>query len=652
MYKELRPEQIDILVGSPAVNDEFSKKIRELDRRLQANGMSYRDWETLNDRQHDIFADNLFLDGECATSVDNYVMGAVDSCWCPDVIDDLHHHSPVLMREIEKQQDMLPDMKVKIGESLNNLNETIYSLVREFLAERLPDDLGKAGSVPQEPDEGLADRLKNPQALAGNKAAQAITSVGGQDVESEWNKNIARLRSAKSGESDAGGKVNEIWIAALLANPDLDGKVKYKEPLAQVQIDRSEAQAKDIQQYIDEENLGNISKVYWSGGAFPWMEITGLDVNTKKNPSDLLIEFEDGKFLGVSLKSYGGSSYTKSNPGENVFADSYQEGGLDAGKNKAEEIREKKQQQAFVRIDSQIKPALKRKVEELANSEGKKVADQINQPTTPQQDYDIFQKKFQSDNALDVMDGILGIAALTLQSNPSSKLPTVTSKMLKTFYKRLYKTFILYNANKVSEEMYQAGKIEQQPPQITEDTAEKMPGIIDSKQLSLVKDKKYKLLDLSVLDSPELLNAYDLYKQSADEALHEVAVAFQESFNQADDPRGFITQQYKYDQEKPRFIVSVGSGGGKKAVKVKREDPFKEVPEWADYAERENYSFEALPPKTDTVVIVAENEEGRKESIGTVRAKYASFPFGSIKFAVNETKGADKVFGTVDRTSD
>ena len=133
MYKELGPEQIDILVGSPAVNDEFSKKIRELDRRLQANGMSYRDWETLNDRQHDIFADNLFLDGECATSVDNYVMGAVDSCWCPDVIDDLHHHSPVLMREIEKQQEMLPDMKVKIGESLNNLNETLDLLLENVI---------------------------------------------------------------------------------------------------------------------------------------------------------------------------------------------------------------------------------------------------------------------------------------------------------------------------------------------------------------------------------------------------------------------------------------------------------------------------------------------------------------------------------------
>jgi hypothetical protein len=133
MDKELRPEQIDILVGNSAVNNEFSKKIGELDRRLKRNGMDYRQWDTLNDRQHDIFTDNLFLDGGCATSVDDYVKGAVSSCGCPDTEEDLHHHSPVLMREIEKQQDMLPDMKVKIGESLNNLNETIDLLLENIM---------------------------------------------------------------------------------------------------------------------------------------------------------------------------------------------------------------------------------------------------------------------------------------------------------------------------------------------------------------------------------------------------------------------------------------------------------------------------------------------------------------------------------------
>jgi hypothetical protein len=154
MHKELRPEQIEILVGSPAVNDEFSKKIKELDRRLKANSMSYRDWEILNDRQHDIFSSDMFLDGQCAASMREYVMGAVDSCWCPDVVEDLEHHSPVLIREIEKQQDMLPDIKVKIGENLNNLNDTIDLLLEQVIQEvsrkgvAHPDKVGKTMKNP------------------------------------------------------------------------------------------------------------------------------------------------------------------------------------------------------------------------------------------------------------------------------------------------------------------------------------------------------------------------------------------------------------------------------------------------------------------------------------------------------------------------
>ena len=125
MDQDLRPDQIEILVGSPAVNDEFSRKIKELDRRLQANGMYYKDWETLNDRQHDVFSSDMFLEGDNANSVKHYVMAAVNSCWCPDVIEDLHHHSPVLIREIEKQQEMLPDMTVKIGEGLQYINNLV-----------------------------------------------------------------------------------------------------------------------------------------------------------------------------------------------------------------------------------------------------------------------------------------------------------------------------------------------------------------------------------------------------------------------------------------------------------------------------------------------------------------------------------------------
>ena len=125
----LKPHQVDLIITSGPVRDEFAQKVKELDRRLKMNGMDYKQWDTLTDHQHEIFTDNLFLDGECAASPENYVRGAVDSCWCPDVVEDLHHHSPVLMREIEKQQEMAPDITVKISESLQSLNQFIDTQV-------------------------------------------------------------------------------------------------------------------------------------------------------------------------------------------------------------------------------------------------------------------------------------------------------------------------------------------------------------------------------------------------------------------------------------------------------------------------------------------------------------------------------------------
>ena len=121
----LKPQQVDLVIASGPVRDEFAQKVKELDRRLKMNGMNYQQWDTLTDHQHDIFTDNLFLDGECATSPEDYVRGAVSSCGCPDVVEDLHHHSPVLMREIEKQQEMAPDITVKISEALQSLNQFI-----------------------------------------------------------------------------------------------------------------------------------------------------------------------------------------------------------------------------------------------------------------------------------------------------------------------------------------------------------------------------------------------------------------------------------------------------------------------------------------------------------------------------------------------
>jgi hypothetical protein len=187
MHKKLRPEQVDILVGSSPVNTEFSTKVRELDRRLHANGMSYRDWESLNDRQHDIFTDNLFLDGQCASSVDHYVKGAVASCGCPDTEEELHHHSPVLMGEIEKQEDMLPDITMKIGEGLDNLNGLIDLVLEQMLSEEETEDQRYA-SVNEAVKEILA--AANPEVTTNGKdgggAPPQKKSKGGYSDAKTW----------------------------------------------------------------------------------------------------------------------------------------------------------------------------------------------------------------------------------------------------------------------------------------------------------------------------------------------------------------------------------------------------------------------------------------------------------------------------------
>ncbi len=137
MHGQLKPQQIEMLIGSGPVREEFSQKIKEIDRRLKMNGLNYQQWDTLTDHQQGIFIDNLFLTGDCATSPEHYVQGAVESCGCPDTEEELHHHSPVLMREIEKQQEMLPDVTVRIGEGLSNLNETIDNILELLLVEAI-----------------------------------------------------------------------------------------------------------------------------------------------------------------------------------------------------------------------------------------------------------------------------------------------------------------------------------------------------------------------------------------------------------------------------------------------------------------------------------------------------------------------------------
>lgn len=130
--QQLRPEQVAILYGDSAIHHEFARKVQELDRRLQMNGMNYRNWDSMTDRQQGIFSDNLFLNSGCAGSVENYVDGAVDGCGCEDTEEELHHHSPVLMRQVNHHLDQNQPVTVKIESNLE-LDNQINNLLEELL---------------------------------------------------------------------------------------------------------------------------------------------------------------------------------------------------------------------------------------------------------------------------------------------------------------------------------------------------------------------------------------------------------------------------------------------------------------------------------------------------------------------------------------
>ena len=62
----LPQQSIEQILGSSAVNREFGEKIKELDRRLKMNGMSYLGYESMTDRQQEILTQGLFLEPESA----------------------------------------------------------------------------------------------------------------------------------------------------------------------------------------------------------------------------------------------------------------------------------------------------------------------------------------------------------------------------------------------------------------------------------------------------------------------------------------------------------------------------------------------------------------------------------------------------------
>ena len=400
MHKQLQPQQINYLVSNGAVNNEFSKKVGELDRRLKANGMDYRQWDTLNDRQHDIFSDNLFLTGDCAGSVDDYVKGAVESCGCPDTEEELHHHSPVLMREIEKQQEMLPDMKVKIGERLENLNDFVDLVIEAVIVEAAEQTL-----------EADINEIWLAYLLNGSKW-NGIESFAGQgDLSPEQQVAMRERQLQEKFPRDADKRIASQKGRAIAMYDALSAAGWLDRKIARVGWT---ARPNSLGKFVFGTNK--------SGEA-------NTPVNQDLNPSDIVIEFQGPKskgpkplssFLGISAKS------TKKKEGEIAWANRGV-GTLFDPKLTKKEIQNKVVLSPKAKIlqgkgGDKVYKAIKEEQDRLKAaamvSAGKELAK-------------LDPRKF---------DSVPALSSIAVKVNKKTDVAKISSEAVKTFIKRLEKT--------------------------------------------------------------------------------------------------------------------------------------------------------------------------------------------------------------------
>ena len=111
--------------------------------------------------------------------------------------------------------------------------------------------------------------------------------------------------------------VNEIYTAYALNNkkfPDpqseaqFDKKLKLLSPeQANQQMGRAQAMAEQFLSWARSNGYSGVKGVHWTARpGFSFRAVTGYDVDQRKNPTDVLVEFAGGKFLGLSAKSTKG----------------------------------------------------------------------------------------------------------------------------------------------------------------------------------------------------------------------------------------------------------------------------------------------------------------------------------------------------------
>lgn len=111
--------------------------------------------------------------------------------------------------------------------------------------------------------------------------------------------------------------VNEIYVAYVLNGnefPDSASESQYNKKLGMIspeqgeqQVGRAIVMVEEFLKWAKQNGYSGIQNTYWTARpGFSFKAVVGVDVNQRKNPTDVLVKFRTGGYLGLSAKSTSG----------------------------------------------------------------------------------------------------------------------------------------------------------------------------------------------------------------------------------------------------------------------------------------------------------------------------------------------------------
>lgn len=133
---------------------------------------------------------------------------------------------------------------------------------------------------------------------------------------------VESLLEEASSTNTLASDVNEIYLSFYCADENwslVDNSIELQELVAQRQAnlnpnafadqkERAKLMAQSSLEWANQNDFsGKVKRVWWTARPNALSQAVGISVDSRKNPTDVLLQFTDNKFLGLSAKSTGGS---------------------------------------------------------------------------------------------------------------------------------------------------------------------------------------------------------------------------------------------------------------------------------------------------------------------------------------------------------